>query len=414
MDTHKEQTYSNQENEVLPARIKELEDRLISCEKAMERARNAKALFLANISHELRTPLNGIIGFASLLKDATLGEEEQDYAQIVYQSAQSLLCTLNNIIEISVIASKEFRLREKPFNILKSIDSALKKTQIRVDQKNLLLTSSVSPDTEEIIIADGNRIKQMLDHLLENAVKFTEEGSISLTVRSRPVEGNRVQITFCVKDTGIGICQNQINLLLQPFEQADPSGTRKYGGLGIGLAVIKSLCAYMNGTLTLESKINEGCTATVSFEAGLPEKPIERPAVSLPEKPHIPSLCPRILVAEDEYTNQELMKFILVKLNCAFDIVSNGEQAFMAIEKKRYDLVFMDIAMPRLSGIEVTEKVFQSGLRDHAPLIVGLSAHVTEKDEKACKKAGMDQFIGKPFDIKDIEKIILQLRERMP
>lgn len=255
------------ENTLLKQEIRELKQELKETRKKAERAEHAKELFLANISHELRTPLNGIIGFASLLKDSGLVGTEKNQANIIYHSAHSLLGTLNNIIDLSILASKNFKLREKPFDFRKAIHVSLKQAELNAQRKGIRLTGSISAEVEETLIADKNRIQQMLFHLLDNAIKFTETGTVSLKVTTAPRAEDHVLITFCVEDTGIGIRKERIEQLIQPFEQADPSGTRRYGGLGIGLTLIKSLCDYMNGSFKIESKEDEGTTVFVSFTA---------------------------------------------------------------------------------------------------------------------------------------------------
>jgi len=375
---------------------KTLEKRLKNEKIKAVNATKVKSNFLANMSHEIRTPMNGIIGISYLLLKTHLSSKQQDYLQKIDNSAKSLLGIINDILDISKIEAGKLTIEKSKFNLKTVVDNLVNIIKIQADQKNLsiVLNSSLNENTN--FYGDSLRLSQILTNLMANAVKFTEKGSIELSIKQ--ISHNRVY--FELSDTGIGLSKKQQEKLFQSFSQADSSTTRKYGGTGLGLTISKQLIELMNGEINLKSELGVG--STFSFEIDLQESKEEQniPLKKCEQENNTVQTFNQenVLIVEDNKTNQIVLLGLLEGSNLNIEIANNGQQAVdkFSHNRSKYQLILMDIQMPILDGYEATKKIRE--LDPNVP-IVALSANVMKEDIEKSLSAGMNDHIGKPINL---------------
>jgi two-component system, sensor histidine kinase len=371
-----------------------------------EGATLAKSNFLANMSHEIRTPLNGIIGAAQLLALSELSEEQHELLKTLQSSSNLLINIISDILDLSKIEADKLTLHLKPVNIRNCIKTVIEISSpgIAIPGKNILLNYAVDDNVSAYLKIDESRIQQILVNLIGNAIKFTDEGSVTLHVSARNNADGTQQVTFSVKDTGIGISQESLLQLFKPFTQVNSTALRKYGGTGLGLSICKKLVEMMNGKIWAESKESQGSEFIFVVPLIITDDSVnENQYVFNSETFRYRPL--NILLAEDNKMNQLIAGKTFKKIGYNIDIADNGKIAVDMFDQKQYDLVFMDIQMPEMDGIQAAQTILIK-YGENAPPIIAMTANVLSEDEQKCKEAGMKDFISKPFTIERLENVI--------
>ncbi|MFD2244936.1 PAS domain S-box protein [Pontibacter ruber] len=387
------------------------ERELKKAKEAAEESARVKEHFLANMSHEIRTPMNGILGMAGLLGKTKLDDSQQNLLNIIRQSADNLLVVINDILDIAKIEAGKLELESIPFNICDTVRTTFQTLKYKAEEKEIAYRINVPGLPQPYMIGDPYRLNQILLNLLNNAIKFTEEGSVSLSTRVLGENEENVTIEFAVADTGIGIPADKKEIIFEGFTQAYSSTTRKYGGTGLGLSICKSLVEKQGGRIWVESQENKG--SVFKFVLTYSKSTVVVPAEAPKEKINYQSLGNvQVLLAEDNEVNVFLAQSILEGWGLKVDVALDGKEAVKLFDKNNYDIVLMDIQMPELSGIDATHMIRSHADRTKASIpIIALTANALKGDAEKYLSAGMNDYISKPFDE---EKLFRKIEALLP
>lgn len=382
--------------------------------KEAEEANHVKSHFMANVSHEIRTPLNAILGFSRLLMREPLAPHQLEKLRYVHDAGSTLLAIVDDVLDFSRLAAGKFVLRPVRFSleeVFREIDAAIRSS---AESKGIELLLRVDPTVPVNLEGDVSQLRQILLKLVDNAIKFTERGSVQVRAVIEEQTADEARVRLSVTDTGVGIPADRQLVIFEAFRQADGSNTRRYGGLGLGLTIVKELTDLMKGQVGFTSAADQGSSFWVTIPlTQVPKSDSEpsrtSPAVMEVERPDQPSqgaAGPRILVAEDDRLNRTLLEAVLVKLGCTVDLVENGCDALAAARRDRYDLIFMDVQMPKMDGLTAIQRIRR---REHGgtrvPIVV-LTAMVRSEDRQRCLSAGADEFVTKPFTAEFIARVL--------
>ena len=386
---------------------------LDASEKQVREISKVKENFMANISHEIRTPMNAIIGFTNLLRSRNRDPESAEFIDAISKSGENLLVLINDLLDLSKIEAGMMRIESAPFSIRGLVRDVQTMFAEKTNEKGLRFSVDLDESIPDNLTGDATRLTQILANIIGNAVKFTPAGRIGMEVNNKGLEGNSIRIGFVIRDTGIGIAKEKLSEIFERFRQAEDSITRTYGGTGLGLSIVKDLVDLQHGDISVESEPGQGTVFSFTIpyqvtaaQAAQTDRPIEAA-----EAMGVVGAV-KVLVVEDNKMNQSLLRHLLTGWKLSFDIVDNGIGALEKLWAGSYDLVLMDVQMPGMDGYAATREI-RSKLKRDIP-IIAMTAHAAPGDREKSLQNGMNEYIAKPIDERELFRIIAQFTGMNP
>lgn len=389
---------------------KRIQEQLENARQIAEETAKIKENFLANMSHEIRTPMNGIIGLTRILLNTKMNEEQTGYLRSIKMCSDNLMVIIDDILDFSKIEAGKMSFEELPFNLHDSIKHTIELFQAKADEKGIQLVSEVATGIPMTIIGDPTRLSQILNNLVSNAIKFTENGEVRLSARLTQKNDNKARIFFEVKDTGIGIPEKSISTIFESFTQASSDTTRKFGGTGLGLTIVKKLVELQDGEINVRSKSGSGTSFTFHIDFPVVET-IQQEIKKKEDDENISHL--KVLIAEDNKINQLVVRKIFSDWKTKIEFADNGEQAVQMAKNEQFDIILMDIQMPVMDGLTASKTIRTTLPEPHCSVpIMAMTAHATASEKQKCVDHGMNDHINKPFDPLDLKKKIIALTQK--
>lgn len=392
-------------------RLKTLDKQLITAKEAAEAANKAKSEFLANMSHEIRTPINGVVGMLELTLLSNLNNDQRDNLVTAKACAQSLLSIINDVLDFSKMEAGKMTLESTDFNLNDLIEEIIRAHSVKASEKGLELSYSLTSSIPKYLVGDPNRLRQVLNNLISNAIKFTMKGEINVKLKNLLITKDEAEIEFNVTDTGIGIAKEDMSKLFESFSQIENNYTRQYGGTGLGLVISKQLVKMMGGEIGVESELGKGSNFhfTLKFKIGKPIIIAKQPMafISKAEKPL------RILLVEDDRINRKVILKMLNEMGHNVNTADNGMEALEHCAGQVFDVILMDIQMPKMNGIEATSRIRQSENGNKGVPIIAMTAYALPGDKEKFLNLGMDAYISKPILIDALYQVLNQVTQKI-
>jgi hypothetical protein len=389
---------------------KQAEADLIKAKNLAELAVYTKDSFLTNMSHEIRTPLNAIIGFTELLSQRNLDAVQSEYVENIQMASDNLLLLINDILDLSKIESGQLVIEFRPFNLKDVLKHVYNLLKVKADQKGLEFNMFLDANMPEFLAGDKGRLNQILINLVGNAIKFTETGEVSMTVKKMKETDTTTTMRFSIKDTGIGITEEKSTKIFERFTQAEDNTTRKFGGTGLGLNIVKQLVELQNGQISVKSRIGKGSEFHFSLEFSKAEAALAKTIrKNSSDRKSLGKLS--VLLCEDNEMNKRLAKIVVESFGFKLDIASNGQEGIELLMQNKYDLILMDLQMPVKDGYQTTIYI-RNELKMNIP-IVAMTAHSLVGEQQKCFDIGMNAYVAKPFkqaELLDKIQLVLEVK----